>query len=107
MIKTIPQAFIRKYEPTCKLHLPDFWASALINGDYSGLTQEEEWALKRFIEYWQEDLFISSADIPSDENACIESHFMTYHDAKDFGVLACDCWEYKILIKPNSPLLSN
>ena len=26
---------------------------------------------------------------------------------KDFGVLACDCWEYKILIKPNSPLLSN
>ena len=35
MTKTIPQAFIRKYEPTCKLHLPDFWASALINQDYS------------------------------------------------------------------------
>ena len=89
------------------LHLPDFWGSALVNNDYSGLELEDESKLNLFIEYWQDDLDFSVIDVPSDENACIESHFMTYHDAKQFGVLACDCWEYKILIKPNSPLLSN
>ena len=107
MSKTIPQAFIRKHEPTCELHLPDFWASAIINGDYSGLTQEEEWALKRFIEYWQEDLFISSANIPSDENGCIESHFMKYHDAERFGILACNCCEYIFTYKPTSSLFDS
>ena len=107
MSKTIPQAFIRKHEPTCELHLPDFWASAIINGDYSGLTQEEEWALKRFIEYWQEDLFISSANIPSDENGCIESHFMKYHDAERFGILACNCCEYIFTYKPTSSLFTS
>ena len=106
MTKTIPQAFIRKYEPTCNLHLPDFWASALINGDYSGLTQEEECALKRFIEYWQEDLFINSADIPSDLG-CIESHFLKYHDASHLGVLACDCCEYIFTYKPTSSLFNS
>ena len=38
------------------LHLPDFWGSALVNGDYSGLTQQEESELNRFIEHWQDDL---------------------------------------------------
>ena len=107
MNKTIPQAFIRKYEPTCKLHLPDFWASALINGDYSGLTQQEESELKRFIEYWQDDLIIISANIESDENAYFESHFMKYHDATNLGVLACNCCEYTFEINPKSSLYSN
>ena len=41
--------------------------------------------------------------VPSDENAVIESHFMNDHDASSFGVLACDCWEYQFVIRPNSP----
>ena len=89
------------------LHLPDFWGSSLVNNDYSGLELEDESKLNLFIEHWQDDLDFSVVDVPSDENAYIESHFMTYHDAKQFGVLACDCWEYKILIKPNSPLLTS
>ena len=89
------------------LFLPDFWGSALVNGDYSGLEKEDMKELNLFMEYWKDDLDFGLIDVPSDENACIESHFMTYHDAKQFGVLACDCWEYKILIKPNSPLLTS
>ena len=50
------------------------------------------------------DLDFTIVDVPADRNAYISSSFMTYHDAKDFGVLACDCWEYKILIKPTSQL---
>ena len=43
---------------THSLHLPDFWASALINGDYSGLEPEDEKELNDFIEYWKDDIYI-------------------------------------------------
>tara|TARA_R100000234_G_scaffold90965_1_gene59127 strand:- start:224 stop:508 length:285 start_codon:yes stop_codon:yes gene_type:complete len=89
------------------LYLPNFWGSALVNGDYSGLTDEDELELNTFIEYWEDDLDFSCVDVPSDDNGYIESSFMKYHDAEITGVLACDCWEYKILIKPNSPLLTS
>ena len=89
---------------TQSMHLPNFWASALINGDYSGLEPEDEKKLNDFIEYWKEDLIIDSVNIESDENACFESHFMKYHDASNLGVLACDCCEYTFEINPNSSL---
>ena len=92
---------------TCKLQLPDFWASALINGDYSGLEDQDEKELNDFIEYWKEDLIINSVNIESDEIAYFESHFMKYHDATNLGVLACDCCEYTFEINPKSSLSSN
>tara|TARA_B100001250_G_scaffold224878_2_gene192856 strand:+ start:522 stop:845 length:324 start_codon:yes stop_codon:yes gene_type:complete len=107
MTKTIPQAFIRKYEPTCNLHLPDFWASAIINNDQSGLEDEDIQELNDFIEYWEDDIYIDRADIPSDENGCIETHFMKYHDASHLGVLACDCFEYIFTYKPTSSLFNS
>jgi len=92
---------------TYKLHLPNFWASALINSDYSGLEPEDEKELNDFIEHWQDDLILVSANIESDENAYFESHFMKYHDASNLGVLACDCCEYTFEINPKSSLYSN
>tara|TARA_R100000152_G_C6752413_1_gene176109 strand:- start:161 stop:460 length:300 start_codon:yes stop_codon:yes gene_type:complete len=92
---------------TYSLRLPDFWASALIHGDYSGLEPKEEKELNDFIEHWQDDLYINTAIIPSDENAYFESHFMKYHDASNLGVLACDCCEYIFEINPKSSLYSN
>ena len=86
------------------LNLPDFWGNPLVNGDYSGLEEEDIKSLNDFIDYWSNDLDFSYVNVPSDENAYIESHFMIYHDAKNFGVLACDCWKYQILIKPKSSL---
>ncbi len=92
---------------THSMYLPNFWASALINSDCSGLTQQEESELNRFIEHWQDDLYINTANIPSDENCYFESHFMKYHDASNLGVLACDCCEYIFEINPKSSLYSN
>ena len=92
---------------TYKLDLPDFWASALINNDYSGLEPEDEKELNDFIEHWQDDLILVSANIESDENAYFESHFMKYHDASNLGVLACNCCEYTFEINPKSSLYSN
>tara|TARA_R100001443_G_scaffold87109_1_gene93671 strand:+ start:761 stop:1060 length:300 start_codon:yes stop_codon:yes gene_type:complete len=89
---------------TYKLHLPNFWASALINSDYSGLEPEDEKELNDFIAHWKKDLIIDSANIESDENAYFESHFMTYHDASNLGVLACDCCEYTFEINHKSSL---
>ena len=89
---------------THSLHLPDFWASALINNDYSGLEPDDEKELNDFIEYWKDDIYINTANIPSDENAYFESHFMKYHDASNLGVLACNCCEYIFEINPKSSL---
>tara|TARA_Y100000401_G_C8317477_1_gene223370 strand:- start:1486 stop:1872 length:387 start_codon:yes stop_codon:yes gene_type:complete len=98
-------------EPTMKttiktytLNLPNFWCSALINHDYSGLEEEEIQELNKFIEFWQDDLIINSANIESDENAYFDSHFMKYHDVIDLGILACDCCEYTFQINPKSSL---
>tara|TARA_R100001082_G_C4314522_1_gene138347 strand:+ start:485 stop:787 length:303 start_codon:yes stop_codon:yes gene_type:complete len=89
---------------THSMHLPNFWTSALINGDYSGLEPEDEKELNDFIQYWKDDIYINTANIPSDENAYFESHFMKYHDASNLGVLACDCCEYIFEINPRSSL---
>jgi len=84
------------------LCLPDHWACPLINGDYSGLTEEDEKGLNAFIEYWENDIVINTANISSNQ----ESEFVKYHDAHDFGVLACGCFNYTFEIKKTSPLYS-
>ena len=55
----------------------------------------------------KDDIYIERADIPSDENGCIETHFMKYHDASHLGVLACDCFEYIFTYKPTSSLFNS
>ena len=69
--------------------LPDFWASALINGDTSGLSDEDEQALENF-----------TNSMIKDYGSCLaidctyEPHFSKFHDASSFGVLACDVLKF-------------
>lgn len=65
--------------------LPSHWAPALINGDMTGLDEHDQEALLRLI--FNEGL--SDAVSVDDEPG-----FMTYHDARPYGVLACDCSTY-------------
>jgi hypothetical protein len=72
--------------------LPAYWASALFNGDLSGLEESDEESLM---------LLIAGEQLPDPigivgDNAEYgpESFFCTYHDARPYGVLACDCLEY-------------
>ena len=58
--------------------------------------------LNNFIEYWQDDLDMVTANISSNQ----ESEFVKYHDAHDFGVLACNCFIYSFQIPPTSSLYS-
>lgn len=65
--------------------LPAHWASALINGDESGLEPEDCEALEAF-----------TADMVAEYGQCLaidvseDPSFTAYHDAKPYGVLACE-----------------
>ena len=65
--------------------LPAFWASALINGDTSGLSDSEEQALDAFAEFMLAEYGSCWALDCSDEPS-----FTRWHAAARFGVLACD-----------------
>ena len=64
--------------------LPEYWASALINMDYSGLDEDEE----REVKQWMEDNLERGEDVVS----CSEHPFIT-----SFNGLLTNCLEYHIL----------
>lgn len=73
-----------------KLTAPDYWASYLINGDASGLEQEEIDSC----DLWLEREF-SKAPV-----SCVGAEYVGFlwrHDARGFA-LAGDCIEYTFLV---------
>lgn len=78
----------RNFEITT-LEAPIHWASALINGDYSGLEYDSPKEAQA-IEKWAEGLgalFVGVSD---------ESNFMRHHDAAHISPLAADCATYTL-----------
>jgi hypothetical protein len=69
--------------------LPAHWASALINGDFTGLEDDDERQLMAVM---------TGEDLPGPVSCSGDPEFMTYHDARPYGVLACDCLTYDFLI---------
>lgn len=67
---------------TATYTLPTHWASALINGDWSGLDEHDEEALTRVMH---------GEALPDCLDVHDDSTFCKYHDAQPYGVLACDC----------------
>ena len=65
--------------------LPAHWASALINGDTTGLDDADENML---------DWVMTAEGLPAPIDCGEEPEFLKYHDAQPYGVLACDCLEY-------------
>ena len=70
---------------TIKIELPVHWASALINGDVSGLEDDDLEVLYKFEAY-----------MLNEHGSCLcvdvgeEVSFQKYHEAAFFGGLACD-----------------
>ena len=68
--------------------LPAHWAPALINDDWTGYNEEERLTILNFIK---------------EELSCLavvdyywkETSFVKYHDAYNYGVLACDCYVFE------------
>ena len=69
--------------------LPEHWASALVNGDDSGMDPEDI----AHIEAWSESTgfeTLNCVDVQFNDSG----DFRTYHDAKHVGVLACNVAQY-------------
>tara|TARA_R110001592_G_scaffold270545_1_gene537020 strand:- start:555 stop:806 length:252 start_codon:yes stop_codon:yes gene_type:complete len=74
---------------TITMSLPDFWASALINGDISSLDNDEIMKLNKFSHFMVHNYGSCNAVDCTDE-----AHFSKYHDATNFDVLACDVLDF-------------
>lgn len=74
-----------KLEPITYI-LPAYWASYLINGDYSGISPEEKKQADKFIEGVKLGMPVSCSE---------ESYFSKYNDA---GLLPGDVLEYTFLM---------
>jgi len=74
--------------------LPAHWACVLINADYTGLTDEEA---KQFDDFTYDEFGERGFDnvVLADDNE--EPNFVTYHDVRPYGVLACDCLNYTFI----------
>ena len=77
---------------TIELTLPDHYASPLINGDNSGLEDEEE---ENFMQFWANELHgLNCVDVKDD------SSFVKYHDARPY-CLPTDCSTFVFLTNAN------
>lgn len=74
---------------TLFLELPYHWAVALINGDESGMNDEEIEALDKFI-----DDMVNEHGFCECVNVSEEHYFKNYHDATHYGILPCDVAEF-------------
>ena len=71
--------------------LPAHWASVLVNGDYSGLSDEDEVELSRWMDWHAPGHLL---DVGS------AAFFAWRHDASP-AVAACDCLEYTFVSEPD------
>ena len=67
--------------------LPEHWASALINDDFTGLSSEDEMELNSVIAELGAEWFCVGLSE--------ESYFTRLHDARLHGILACDVLDYE------------
>lgn len=69
--------------------IPSHWICALVNDDFTGVDDTEEAIIRQFLlDLGERYLFT----VPEDE----DSYFTRCHDARDYGVLACDCMVVQI-----------
>ena len=81
---------------TIDFTLPAHWASALINGDFSGLDADDDAAVR----YWLD----TEPDIGGDALSCTdEPEFRAFHDADG---LACDCLTFTFPYREDANTLS-
>jgi len=78
------------------LSLPAHWIVPVLYGDLSPLDAEEERAFAR----WLDDVIrdVGHGEVPLIGTIHDETYFARYHDAAEYGVLACDCYDVEFLV---------
>jgi len=74
---------------TLTLAVPAHWLCPIAYGDTTGLDDAEDRAFNR----WLADIVrdVGHGSMPALGDVSDEPHFARYHDAAEYGVLACDC----------------
>ena len=73
--------------------VPSHWVCALVNDDFTGVSDDEDAMIRQFIkDLGSRYLFI----VPDDEDV----YFTRCHDARDYGIPACDCMAVRIAFEP-------
>lgn len=76
-----------------EMYAPAYWASVIINDDYSGLEDEEEEGITEWIaDFSSRGFDIIDADVD-------DTNFMKYHDAYAFFPYAADCCVFRFIKK--------
>jgi hypothetical protein len=74
------------------LTLPASWSSALINGDYSGLDDEESELIDCILR--DEGIEECEGIVGEDHPDGVQAAFTIFHDAQGYGVPSSDCYTY-------------
>lgn len=89
------------------LALPAHWLTPVLYGDTDHLEPEEQTAFNR----WLNDTIreVGHGKMPVVGTIHDKSFFARYHDAAEYGVLACDCYDVELLVEvvsqePNDPV---
>ena len=78
------------------LTLPAHWIVPVLYGDLTPLDEEEATAFNRWLADTIEN--IGHGTCPLIGTIKDETHFARYHDAAEYGVLACDCYDVEMLV---------
>lgn len=78
------------------LSLPAHWICPVLYGDTSNLTPCESRAFDRWLADTIRD--IGHGTLPLIGAIKDETYFARYHDAAEYGVLACDCYDVELLV---------
>lgn len=76
------------------LSLPAHWLAPILYGDTSGLDDAEDRAFGRWLLDHMREFGPSHIGTIKDD-----PYFARYHDAAEYGVLACDCYDVEFLIR--------
>jgi hypothetical protein len=79
------------------LALPAHWLPAIVNDDTTGLDDTEAAAFSR----WLYDTTIEFG-YPVVSDVASDAHFARYHDAAEYGVLACMCHDVVLMFAAKS-----
>jgi hypothetical protein len=78
------------------LSLPAHWICPVLYGDTTGMDDVEEAAFNR----WLDDTVreVGHGQVPLIGKITDSTYFARYHDAAEYGVLACDCYDVEMLV---------
>ena len=78
------------------LSLPAHWIVPVLYGDTSGLDDGESRAFRRWLMDTIKD--VGHGTLPLIGTIKDDTYFARYHDAAEYGVLACDCYDVEMLV---------